>query len=393
MQKLSNQEKIRPWMGFALFAFIMVFFLTFGRYIQNKLGIAGVIITEISFLAIAVIFALVSGIKLKEMFPVKKVTARDLFGVGFLHLAGILFSYISLGIVGTLIPSSLKDIDRLNDFLFGNLSLIPALIIVGLLPAVCEEAIHRGAILSCFRSIKKDWVIVLIMALFFGINHVSLIKFFSTALLGGVMSYILVKKNNILLTMLMHFVNNAFSVFAGFKSGAAGGQSIFANGGMIKYLGIYLIMGFAAPVFLVIGSMLLKPEEHKKSRFKIAGICSFIILAAGVFFTKKFFFGDYMNTSVSMEIKADQSEYEVGGFDIDEEKTCMIVIQLEGAEGDYRVRIDGDKGSNIINAPVPEDGKKTVWYQPLFWEDHYTVYVVPEDNAVGESPTFRIVIQ
>ena len=33
-------------------------------------------------------------------------------------------------------------------------------------PPICEEAIMRGAILSNFRSIKKDWVIVLIMGLF-----------------------------------------------------------------------------------------------------------------------------------------------------------------------------------------------------------------------------------
>lgn len=393
MQKLSNQEKVRPWMGFALFAFVMVFFLTFGRYIQSSLGIAGVVITEICFLAFAVIFALVMRVKLKEIFPVKKITVRDLFGVGFLHLAGILLSYICLGIVGTIIPSSLKDIDRLNDFLFGNLSLIPALIIVGLLPAVCEEAIHRGAILSCFRSIKKDWVIVLIMAFFFGLNHVSLIKFFSTAILGGIMSYILVKKNNILLTIIMHFVNNAFSVLAGFKAGAGQSQSLLTNGGMIRYLGIYLIMGFAAPVFLVIGSLLLKPEEHKKSRFKIAGIASFIILVTGVILTKKFFFSDYMNKSVSVEITSDKSEYIIGDFDVKDDKTAIVVIQLENGEGEYRVRIDGDKGSNIINAPVPDGGNKTVWYQPLLWEDHYTVYVVPEENAVGETPTFRIVIQ
>jgi hypothetical protein len=298
-------------------------------------------------------------------------------------------------VVGTIYPTALKEADRMNTFLFGSMSFVPALLIIGLLPAVCEEAIHRGAILSNFRSINKDWVIVLIMGIFFGINHVSVIKFFSTAILGGVLSYVLVKKNNILLTMLMHFFNNALSVVAAYRTGAGTSEaSSLAGMDMSSVLAVYLFLGFGAPFLLVVGSRILSPESFKKKYFIVAAILSALMLAGGVLITIK---GGgikmRLNTSFSYEVKDSEEDYQAADFYIEEDSTAYVVVTLKNSKGDYRVRIDGDKGSNIINAPVPTDGIRTFTYQCGFQADHYVIYIDPEENAVGESPLFSIIVQ
>ena len=76
----------------------------------------------------------------------------------------------SVGLIGTLFPQTMNEAAEMSDMLYGTMSLPVMILVVALMPAVCEEAIHRGAILAHFRSIKKEWVIVLIMAIFFGIR-------------------------------------------------------------------------------------------------------------------------------------------------------------------------------------------------------------------------------
>ena len=284
MVKISNQENLTPFTGVALFIFVMVAFLTLGQCMQANWGIAGLVLSELMFLAIAVIFALMNKVSIKEMFPIKKIALRDLFGCAAIHAGGYILSYISVLLVGIINPKSLEVVDGLNEFIFGNLKFVPALIIIALIPAICEEAIHRGAILSCFRSIKKDWVIVLIMAVFFGINHLYIIKFFTTAILGGILAYVLVKKNNILLTMLMHFTNNAISVIATYsQSGGndSGSAASLSEMNLLPALGAFMIIGCVVPFLFVAGSLLLKPEEHNKRRFVIAAIVSVIMLISG----------------------------------------------------------------------------------------------------------------
>ncbi|MCR5250623.1 MAG: CPBP family intramembrane metalloprotease [Lachnospiraceae bacterium] len=391
MEKLSEQAKAKPWMSFVLFAVVMALFLTAGVKMQTAWGMLGLVLTELMFLLLAVVYALITKVKFREMFPVRKITLRDLFGCMFLHLGGFLLSVISVMIVSLLIPSLLDEAEELNTALYGQLPLIPTLLIVALMPAVCEEAIHRGAILSGFRSLKKDWVIVLIMAILFGLNHVSVLRFFATAILGAVLSYVVVKKNNILLSILIHFVNNAISTLAGTMSQ---GEASYSQANVSAGLGVWLILGFLAPVFLVIGSKLLDPEHHKNSRFAVAGVFSALMLAGGIVSFAMSAFGNVLlNSTISYEITEEQQDYSMLGFDVEKDTSANVVVVLTNAEGDYRIRIDGDKGSNIINADVPSGTLRTIQYQCDFQADHYDVYVVAGDNAIGEQPMIRVMIR
>lgn len=48
----------------------------------------------------------------------------------------------------------------------------------------------------------------------FGIYHLSFVKFFTTGILGILFCYVVYRTKSILLTSLMHFLNNAVSVAA-----------------------------------------------------------------------------------------------------------------------------------------------------------------------------------
>ena len=395
MERISDQGRLRPWMGFVLFAAFMAFFVFICAPLQQTLGITGLVITEVSFLAIAVVYSLLRKVKLKEVFPVKKPKAREVIGCILLCIGTFPISLILVALTAIVLPFSKSEVADLTSFIYGSISYPVAILTVALLPAICEEAIHRGAILSHFRSFKHDWVIVLVMGLLFGINHVSVLRFLTTMLLGMVLSYVVVKKNNILLSMLMHFTNNFISVSLGYLS-SSGQTTVDATSvDYFPVLGAYLLIGFLSPVIITVALLLIYPEGHKKIRFLFAGILSVVMLIAGFGIVAVNASNNKLLTSVvSYEVNLDDGkDCVIGEFDVEEERSATVVVILTNAEKDYSVRIDGDSGSNIINAEIPEGSMRMLTYNIDLKPDHYTVTFVPDENAVGEKPSVQITIQ
>lgn len=284
MEQLSNQNKLPVWMGFVMQGAFLALFLTAGAQMQKHLGIPGLVLSELMFLFVAVLYCLIRGVKLKEMFPVKKITVADFFGTVFLGIASFLLAMVCIGISLCVLPvSARKEVSGLNEFLYGRMGYLPIVLIVAVLPAICEEAMERGCVLSHFRSIKKDWVILLIMGLFFGIMHWSPLRFLNTAVMGACLSYLLVKKNNILLPMILHFGNNFVSATIGYLSNSTG---LASNSDLTKInapqaLGAYLVFACSAPIFIVLARMLIDRKKHKAIHFGIAGAISFIMFMFG----------------------------------------------------------------------------------------------------------------
>ncbi len=372
MQKISDQGRLRPWMGIILFGALMAFMIFAAYPLQTNLGIPGLIITELGFLAIAVCYCLIRitelgflaiavcyclirRVKIKEVFPIKKIKLRELFGCILITAGAYPVSLLLILLTATVFPDSVNEAGELSSFLYESMSYPVALLVVALLPAICEEAIHRGAILSNFRGIKHDWIIVLIMGLLFGINHLSVLRFLMTMSLGMFLSYVFVKKNNLLLSMLMHFMTNAISVTLAYLTGT--GTTMSAGYDYTLALGVYLILGFMSPVVITLGIMLLNPEGHKKIRFLYAGILSAVILISGIAVTA---FANsknmILNSTFNYMVTADEKDCSLIDFDIKEERNATVAVILTNADSDYSIRIDGDKGSNIINAEVPDGG-------------------------------------
>ena len=392
MQKISDQGRLRPWMGIILFGVLMAFMFFAAYPLQTNFGIPGLVLTELGFLALAIGYCLIRKVKLKEVFPVKKIKLRELFGCILIAIGAYPVSMLMIILTAVIFPDSIKEAGELSSFLYGNLNYPLALLIVALLPAICEEAIHRGAILSNFRSIKHDWIIVLIMGILFGINHLSVLRFLMTMSLGMFLSYVVVKKNNLLLSMLMHFMTNAISVSLGFLTGADATMSAAVD--YTSVLGVYLILGFMSPVVIILCVMLVNPDGHKKIRFLYAGILAAAMLISGcainAFASSK---NMLLNTTFSYKVTEEEKDCSMIDFDVEEDRNATVVVMLTNAESDYSIRIDGDKGSNIINSEIPYGPVRMITYNVGLQADHYTVTVVPSEEAIGEQPNVQITIQ
>ena len=86
---------------------------------------------------------------------------------------------------------------------------------VALLPAIGEELVFRGILQNgLIKAFGNKHVAVLISAAVFSFIHFQFFGFFPRMLLGIVLGYLYITSGNILVSMVMHFTNNAMAVIA-----------------------------------------------------------------------------------------------------------------------------------------------------------------------------------
>lgn len=287
MEKLTTQAKWQPWKGVILQAGLVLFLFIPGALIQYFLGMWGIVITELMLLAMAVIIVLVKKTPLKEVFPVKKPTVRDIIGTIILWIGTFPLSLISVGIMTAIMPEQASDTSSsLNELLTGE-AMAMTFVTVAVLPPICEEAIVRGTTLSFFRSLKRDWVVVLIIGVFFGILHLDPVRFGTTAILGASLAYLMVKRNNFVLPVLLHFINNGFITLITFASYSAESDvdttTTLANEGLL-IVAVYLILGCLSPLFISGAIHLLNPGKklHNIARYLIAAFLCGVMFITGL---------------------------------------------------------------------------------------------------------------
>lgn len=91
-------------------------------------------------------------------------------------------------------------------------NLWPAIFVIALVPAICEELAFRGFILSGFRHLGHKWWAIAASSLMFGVTHTVLQQSFITALVGALIGYIAVQTGSIFPGMAFHFTHNALGL-------------------------------------------------------------------------------------------------------------------------------------------------------------------------------------
>ena len=80
-----------------------------------------------------------------------------------------------------------------------------------IMPTVCE-ALHRGFILKSFKASGRTNGLSVLMGIIFGLFH-EYVEISSTAILGGILTYIMLETENMFYPALFHFTNNFLPSF------------------------------------------------------------------------------------------------------------------------------------------------------------------------------------
>ncbi|MDR1029701.1 MAG: CPBP family intramembrane metalloprotease [Treponema sp.] len=91
---------------------------------------------------------------------------------------------------------------------------IISIILVGVIPAFCEEMFFRGILLTGFQENYSEKKAVLMSALLFGIIHLNPWQFVSAFIIGIFSAWICIKTRSIVLSIYIHIFNNIIAVIA-----------------------------------------------------------------------------------------------------------------------------------------------------------------------------------
>ena len=264
-QQLGNQAKWKPWKGLVLFI-ITIGVILLGGVLSEHIGLWGTLITQVVMLGMSLIVCLINDTPFKEVFPIRKPAVRDIIGAVLMWIGSYGIGIASIHLAGVLLPDRYSQVTGSLNTMLTKGGVLLAFFVAVICPPICEEAITRGAILSHFRSFRKDYMTVLIIGIMFGAMHTDAIRFFNTFLLGSVTAYLVVKRNNIMLASLVHFLQNfvtgGMQVIMSAVSSANSTAAAVTSKTMppVVYLGSTMVTFCFAPVCLVLGQHLIKRQ-------------------------------------------------------------------------------------------------------------------------------------
>lgn len=107
------------------------------------------------------------------------------------------------------------QLQMIESYLRGEHLLIVTLFHVAVVPAICEEVLYRGYVMSAFQKSWGIWPAIIISGLLFGLYHVQLSNLIPLATLGILFAFVTWISKSIVPAIVAHFVNNGGSALMG----------------------------------------------------------------------------------------------------------------------------------------------------------------------------------
>lgn len=95
-------------------------------------------------------------------------------------------------------------------------SFLLGVLFIAVLPAFCEEFLHRGLIMRNVGKQTNYKVAIIVSSVLFGLMHLNIEQVFYATILGIVIGFIGSASDSIYPCMILHFVNNFISVYLSF---------------------------------------------------------------------------------------------------------------------------------------------------------------------------------
>lgn len=278
-----KRRVLKPWHGVVFFILIMAVFFLICVPMQMFWGMYGLAATELLILVMALVFAKLMGYPLKVLFPVGKPGFLPILGTLIIWISAYLLDMVVMLVQYRLFPLQMEQLSSgLNEIMY-SVPVGLTVLIVAVMPAICEEAVHRGVIIHTLYSIRKEWLVVLIMGIYFGLFHSDPLRFLPTAILGAALSYIMLETENMVYPAIFHCANNLFPILLQvilqqgisnnelFSEAEQLGESMLNDASGIQIplvsVGVYMVLAAATPFGIYLGNYLLHYRRDVRRKF------------------------------------------------------------------------------------------------------------------------------
>jgi sodium transport system permease protein len=228
-------------------------------YLQGRLPITpmGVIASQLGTLllpavALALLFTQRPAAALNLRWPDRRATLIAVPLVFAIHPVAIGFSEAVESF-----KDYLPDVDALAPALAALFErpLWQRLVIVALVPAICEEVVFRGLVLNGFLQRYRPGLAIVVSSVLFGVSHMIPQQMIAATLLGVVLAIVATRTGSILVTIAFHFLHNAMVVIYA--------EGSLHNGGLLDYP-LPLILAGALVSAILVGYLATMPSRLKR---------------------------------------------------------------------------------------------------------------------------------
>lgn len=214
VKDMENEKKqLRLWQGLLVIVLAGLEVFGFSSFLPQWLGMGRSLIGELILLGTAVGAVAVFHGNFRSVFPIHKPKLTEVMGTILIYLGASQAISVVTMIEMYIAPEMVTETSIGLSSMFTSSSMIVAIIVVGIAPAICEEAVFRGVFFnSIWNQTHGKWIPILVTAAVFGLFHGSIIRFFPTFLLGIVLGYLVYETNNMFYNVMFHAINNIIPV-------------------------------------------------------------------------------------------------------------------------------------------------------------------------------------
>lgn len=144
----------------------------------------------------------------------KKISGKVL-GISFLLgiILYLLNTFIATGTQSIIALFGFEYIPSNSTIILDYEFLIKEFILTAILPAFCEEFLHRGIMLFTKTKYSNPKICLITSSILFGLMHLNINQFFYAAILGFFIGYVAIISNSIYPAIIIHFSNNFLSTY------------------------------------------------------------------------------------------------------------------------------------------------------------------------------------
>ncbi len=218
----------------------------------------GLIVQQAFIGVLPILAALYIKADVKEVFALRLPKGKPFLGALLLGVGAICLNMVASSLLSVAFPSDSEGLNEQYMQILDGVTFVPALLLMALLPAVCEELMYRGYMFTAFKQKMSLTRAIVFVSLLFGVSHMSLIKVLPTAILGAGLAYMIHKSGSILTSSVIHFLNNSLAVVVLYY----GSEIAFLND---DTLGVPVMIGMAVTALICIplGVFLLQKRERE----------------------------------------------------------------------------------------------------------------------------------
>jgi membrane protease YdiL (CAAX protease family)/heme exporter protein D len=270
---------------------IFVLVQVFGVYILSDNLLIYQVVCEIVGLALPVLCFLLVGNRAKDNIHIKKVSIKNVLTITGITALAIPISmllatfntWIAENTIG--VTPGLEDTVVMESFS----DYIMLVIVMAVVPAICEEIAFRTAFMSGLERLGKT-VCFITVSLFFSLAHMIPEKIISTFALSMLLCYFIYRTGSVLASVIGHFINNFIALtityIADLYIQTETDIDFFETYGISEYGASFIVWSaislLVLPVIIILIRKLIRNTEAtklliiKEGRFKGEDLAAFL---------------------------------------------------------------------------------------------------------------------